>query len=72
MISESWLGVDRTFRSPSSTASQAQPLPKTFIAESESVSLNLSKLPNFRSIALPSAPLGWPPPPFFIDCQNRV
>src|SRR5690625_6215805 len=67
----SWLGVEVTSSSPwRFSTSHAQPEPNRVLAAFENSSLNLSKDPKVLSMASANAPLGLPPPFFFIDRKS--
>src|SRR6185437_15966292 len=66
----SWFGVLVIDNLPPSFTSHAQPDPKRDPAAAANCSLSLAKLPNAEVIALPTAPLGSPPLPGPMICQN--
>ena len=71
MIGLSWLGVEVTASLPSlPTISQAHPEPKRPRPALPSASLKAANPPSSDVIAWASAPVGSPPPPGFMICQN--
>src|ERR1035437_8993281 len=66
----SWFGVDSIASFPSFRMTQAQPDPNRPTPAAANFVLKSAKEPNADLIASASAPVGSPPPPFFMIFQN--